>query len=135
MSDAKRRALRTFLQFLLGLPLTAISVWVAQQFFDPTATETSVLVLTLQGFFQSLITMLQNYLEDEGTIPAFAKAKASDGAEPTGPTGPGIDSVSGNAESTGSTTVMFRAVPPGHVLLAFDPADLDEDDHVVGVVQ
>lgn len=133
MSDAKRRALRTLLQFVLTLPLTAISVWIAQKFFDPTATETSVLVLTLQGFLQSLVTMLQNYLEDAGTIPAFAKAEASDGANPTGPTGPGIEEgVLLEAEPLRLPPLMFREVPEGQVLIAVDPDDLTDDDVVVG---
>lgn len=74
MSDATRRAIRTLIQFLGALPVTALCV----ALFDMNETA----ILAVQGVTQALVTALQNALEDRGVIPSVLKATASSGANP-----------------------------------------------------
>lgn len=74
MSDAQRRAIRTLIQFVGALPVTALVAVLL--------TNDEAVILAVQGVTQALVTALQNHLEDAGTIPSVLKSAASSGANP-----------------------------------------------------
>lgn len=84
MSDAVRRAIRTFVQAFFGVLATS-GIFSA-------AGETGVVdwsglkrvgISAAAAGVVALFSYAQNALEDAGTIPAALKAPASDGANPT----------------------------------------------------
>lgn len=75
MSDALRRAIRTLLQAILGA-LGAGALNVLFKGLDPEILAIIGIVLT------TIITQIQNALEDTGAIPAFLKSPASPGVNP-----------------------------------------------------
>lgn len=98
LNDATRRALRTFLQAFVGVFalsllgwLTGVQEWASCVkdcvFPDPTILGKAAVSGVVAGAI-TLITYAQNLLEDKGVIPAFAKATASSGENPVGPSGP-----------------------------------------------
>lgn len=75
MTDAQRRALRTLIQATLG----ALGAGLLNLLFDglePAWLAVIGVVMT------TVLTQVQNSLEDNGTIPALLKAPASSGENP-----------------------------------------------------
>lgn len=60
MTETTRRVLRTLIQFLGGVPVTALCVWLF------ALEENAPAVLAIQGILQALVAALQNLLEDQG---------------------------------------------------------------------
>lgn len=83
MSDAVRRAIRTFVQAFTGSILTngVLSAMATNGVVDWTLLEKAG-VSALVAAVIALLTFLQNWAEDRGTIPSILKASASDGANP-----------------------------------------------------
>lgn len=83
MSDALRRAVRTFVQAFLGSLLTSgiLSSFETAGVVDWAALK-KVAISAAAGAIIALLTFVQNALEDNGTIPAVLKATASSGANP-----------------------------------------------------
>lgn len=75
MSDSLRRSIRTLLQAILGA-LGAGLLNVIFKGIDPAVLAVIGVILT------TVITQVQNALEDAGAIPALLKAPASDGDHP-----------------------------------------------------
>ncbi len=90
-NDALRRAARTFFQSFVGTlvmlavpALTKIVTAVAQAKpyeLDFAFWQSAIVAACAAGLI-SLITWVQNALEDKGTIPSVLKATASSGADP-----------------------------------------------------
>lgn len=86
MTDSTRRALRTFIDLVLGVLGSLAVVAVVPGFSDFMASHGwgealatfSMVVLVLTSVF----TKFKNYLEDNTKFPAFLKAPASEGANP-----------------------------------------------------
>jgi hypothetical protein len=83
MTDALRRAIRTFIQAFLG---SIISSGVLSAVATTGAVDLSNLqkvgAAGLAAGLIALVSFAQNALEDGGQIPALLKAPASDGADP-----------------------------------------------------
>lgn len=83
MTDALRRAIRTFVQAFLG---SIISSGVLSSIASDGVVDLSgiqkVGAAALAAGLIALVSWAQNALEDGGQIPALLKAPASDGAEP-----------------------------------------------------
>lgn len=75
MNDATRRALRTLFQFIVAGGLTTLVNELSNGLTDTNKALVQMLAMLL-------VTFCQNWLEDNGTIPAVLKAQASSGAEP-----------------------------------------------------
>lgn len=60
MKETTRRTLRGLIQFLGGVPVTALAVWLFG------LEENAPAVLAIQGVLQALVAALQNALEDAG---------------------------------------------------------------------
>lgn len=76
MSDAQRRAIRSFLQ--IGFVQAVLVLYNAFAEADLTADQVSAITLVATP----LLVLGQNWLEDSGAIPALGKAPASAGAHP-----------------------------------------------------
>lgn len=76
MNDATRRAIRTFVQ--IGLVQAILVLYNAFATTDLTAEQATAITLVATP----LVVLVQNLLEDRGTIPSFGKSPASAGAEP-----------------------------------------------------
>lgn len=75
MSDALRRGIRG------GLQLSVAEIFV--QFIEAFMMElTEAQHVALLGMLTLLFTIIQNALEDKGSIPALLKAPASEGVNP-----------------------------------------------------
>lgn len=83
MSDALRRALRTFVQAFLGSVLTSglLSAINETGVVDWSAIK-KVAVSAAAAALIALLTFVVNALEDKGVMPALIKAPASGGADP-----------------------------------------------------
>lgn len=83
MSDAVRRALRTFVQAWLGSLLTSgvLSATATDGIVDLSALEKAGVSALAAGFI-ALLSWLQNALEDNTRMPALLKAPASEGENP-----------------------------------------------------
>jgi hypothetical protein len=75
LSDATRRAIRTFVQLIASSGLTALVSAVV----DGLSAAQAVIVLAV---WQVIVTYAQNLLEDTTNFPALLKAPASDGVNP-----------------------------------------------------
>lgn len=86
MSDAVRRAIRTFLQAFVGV---LVSSGVLSAVGEAGVVDWSALkkvgLSALGAGVVALFTFIQNALEDEGSVPALLKAPASSGANPVDP--------------------------------------------------
>jgi hypothetical protein len=83
MTDALRRAIRTFVQAFLGSIATSgiLSAAATEGVVDYSVLKKLAMSAAASGFV-SLFSFLQNLLEDKGAIPAILKAPASDGVDP-----------------------------------------------------
>lgn len=83
MTDALRRAIRTFVQTFLGSIATSgvLSAAATEGVVDWSVLKKVLLAACASGFV-SLVSYVQNLLEDKGAIPAILKAPASDGVDP-----------------------------------------------------
>ena len=77
MSDATRRAVRTLFQFVVSGGLTALITLMVDALADNL-----VAVAAVQATNLLLVTFAQNWLEDNGSVPALLKAPASEGVNP-----------------------------------------------------
>jgi hypothetical protein len=84
MSDAARRALRTFVQAVTGILLGQAVILMTD--LDDGELDWNlwkrVLISALAAGVIALISWAQNWAEDAGAIPSVLKATASSGAEP-----------------------------------------------------
>lgn len=78
MTDAQRRAIRTFLQALLALIPTIPGAAVA---FDVSAA-TCAKIGAVGTILITVVTFVVNWLEDNTRMPALLKAHASEGLNP-----------------------------------------------------
>lgn len=93
MNDAARRSLRTFIQVFVGVFAVSLLGFLGQvqewsscvgevcQFPDPSVLAKAAVSAVAAGA-ASLVSFLQNYLEDNTAMPALLKAPASDGTNP-----------------------------------------------------
>jgi hypothetical protein len=86
LPDAARRAIRTFLQAFIGVILAqigaiAISAQKGEYVLDIEWLKRIGVSAFAAGVI-AVLSFLQNYLEDAGTIPSVMKATASSGANP-----------------------------------------------------
>lgn len=83
MTDALRRAIRTFVQTFLGSIATSgvLSAAATEGVVDWSVLK-KVLMAAVASGAVALVSFVQNALEDKGTIPALLKAPASDGVDP-----------------------------------------------------
>ena len=92
MTDALRRALRTFFQTLVG---TIITSGILSSTSETGVVDWSGLkkvgVSALAAGIVAVLTWAQNALEDHTTVPAFLKAPASEGENPVPDAGPKRD--------------------------------------------
>ena len=83
MSDAIRRAVRTFLQSFIGV---LVSTGILSAIGESGVVDWSGLkkagLSALGAGVVALLTFIQNALEDEGAVPAILKAPASEGVHP-----------------------------------------------------
>jgi hypothetical protein len=75
MNDATRRALRSLFQ--VGLVTAFVQLLIA--FNVPVTAQQQAAIV---AFATPLLVLVQNLLEDAGSIPAYGKAPASPGANP-----------------------------------------------------
>lgn len=76
MSDAQRRAVRGFVQ--IGLVSAVIALLAAFEVISWTETQT----VAVMAVATPIVAFIQNWMEDQGAIPAYGKAPASVGANP-----------------------------------------------------
>lgn len=92
MSDAIRRAVRTFFQSFIGV---LISSGILSAIGEAGVVDWSALkkvgVSALGAGIVAVLTFVQNWLEDDGAVPALLKAPASEGARPVPPGGDPFD--------------------------------------------
>lgn len=83
MTDALRRAIRTFIQAFLGSILSSgvLSAIATDGVVDLSGLQ-KVGAAALAAGLIALVSFAQNALEDVGTIPALLKAPASSGVDP-----------------------------------------------------
>ena len=91
MSDALRRAIRTFAQAFIGTFILVAVPWatnIVTAIVNAKPYELNFDVLQSAGIagtfaaFIALVSWVQNQLEDHSTVPAVLKAPASDGTNP-----------------------------------------------------
>lgn len=83
MSDAVRRAIRTFAQSFLGAFAASgvLSAFAEAGVVDWTVLKKAGISALIAGII-ALMSFIQNALEDSGAIPAPLKAPASEGVNP-----------------------------------------------------
>lgn len=78
MSDAQRRALRSFIQ--VGFVQACIQLYQAFAYGNARLTVEQVTAITL--FVTPIIAFVQNWFEDNTDMPAILKAPANSGQNP-----------------------------------------------------
>jgi ABC-type multidrug transport system fused ATPase/permease subunit len=83
MTDALRRAIRTFVQTFLGVVISSgiLSAAATDGVVDWSGAK-KVAVSAMSAAVVAVLTFVQNALEDGGQIPAILKAPASSGENP-----------------------------------------------------
>lgn len=83
MSDALRRAIRTWLQTFVGVILASgvLSAMSETGMVDWAVLKKAAVSAAVAGAV-AVLAFGQNYLEDKGSIPSLLKAEASSGANP-----------------------------------------------------
>lgn len=139
LADSHRRGLRTAIDLLLSGGLTGVVLFLL---------DVAGVKVTLEQFTAALVTLtpilsvIKNSLEDK-TGRSFLVSKARPEPDPTQgeapPVQPTREEVTPEPEETevvlSNGQVLYREVPPGYVLLAVDPDDLEDSDEVVGYVR
>ncbi len=77
MSDALRRSLRTFLQSFTGIFLAAVTTPQLTNAVPGLSTLRAAAVSAAWGGLVSVLSWIQNSLEDAGTVPAVLKPKGA----------------------------------------------------------
>lgn len=143
-SDAVRRGLRTLIDVLLSAGSSGLAVLVLHLFkVNITPTEFATLLAALTP----VLSVIKNSLEDS-TGKSFLVDKTRPSPDPVTNTSPPVvegtdttatlagDSPPGPLDSpAASESVVFGEVPPGWLLLAVAPEDVENGDEVVGVTR
>jgi hypothetical protein len=84
LPDSLRRGIRTFVQGFIGIVLlqaVALATDANDGSIDADLWRRTIFSALVAGFI-AVVSWLQNYLEDAGTIPSVMKSTASSGANP-----------------------------------------------------